>query len=246
MGLITGSEAGYGAANGGLGEVPMVAALQAIIADPALARQHVAAAVVTARAEVAAGSHRRPRLQPGWLYSNTNYILLGMLIQRVTGQSPITEISRRILAPLGLRDTSFPLTSTQIPGRYAHGYYGSLDATNMVNPSAAWTAGAMISTVGEDHRLHQPGRLPAGRHGLQRLQDERAAAGRHRDGRLPARRKAGTGSRVLRPVTSNRDRRLANRGDERIKLTGDRGWLSYPAIQGELIHSSRSADVLAR
>ena len=60
----------------------------------------------------------------GWLYSNTNYILLGMIIQKVTGQSPVTEISHRILVPLGLRDTSFPLTSTHIPGPYAHGYYG--------------------------------------------------------------------------------------------------------------------------
>jgi D-alanyl-D-alanine carboxypeptidase len=73
----------------------------------------------------------------GWLYSNTNYILLGMIIQKVTGQSPITEISRRILVPLGLRDTSFPLTSTQIPSPYAHGYYGSLDVTNVVNPTSA-------------------------------------------------------------------------------------------------------------
>ena len=50
----------------------------------------------------------------GWNYSNTNYIIAGMLIRRVTGRSPITEIRRRILAPLGLRDTSFPLTSTRI------------------------------------------------------------------------------------------------------------------------------------
>jgi D-alanyl-D-alanine carboxypeptidase len=85
----------------------------------------------------------------GWLYSNTNYILLGMLIQKVTGQSPITEISRRILVPLGLRGTSFPLTSTAIPSPYAHGYYGSQDVTNVENPSSAWTAGAMISTVGD-------------------------------------------------------------------------------------------------
>jgi len=91
----------------------------------------------------------------GWLYSNTNYILLGMIIQKVRGQSPITEISRRILVPLGLRDTSFPLTSTQIPSPYAHGYYGSLDITNVVNPSSSWTAGAMISTVGDVARFYR-------------------------------------------------------------------------------------------
>ncbi len=90
-----------------------------------------------------------------WLYSNTNYILLGMIIHKVTGHSPITEIRRRILAPLGLQNTFFPRTSTQIPAPYAHGYYGPLDVTNLVNPSNAWTAGAMISTVGDVARFYR-------------------------------------------------------------------------------------------
>jgi D-alanyl-D-alanine carboxypeptidase len=85
----------------------------------------------------------------GWHYSNTNYILLGMLIQKVTGHSPINQIHRRILAPLGLHATSFPLTSKQIPAPYAHGYFGPIDVTNRVSPSVAWTSGAMISTVGD-------------------------------------------------------------------------------------------------
>jgi D-alanyl-D-alanine carboxypeptidase len=91
----------------------------------------------------------------GWLYSDTNYILLGMIIQKVTGQSPGTEISRRILAPLGLRDTSFPLTSTQIPAPYAHGYYGPIDVTNLSNPSNPWTAGAIISTTDDVARFYR-------------------------------------------------------------------------------------------
>jgi len=91
----------------------------------------------------------------GWHYSNTNYILLGMIIQKVTGQSPITEINRRIIAPLGLRGTSFPLTSTAIPSPYAHGYYLNMDVTNVENPSSAWAAGAMISTVGDVARFYR-------------------------------------------------------------------------------------------
>jgi D-alanyl-D-alanine carboxypeptidase len=91
----------------------------------------------------------------GWLYANTNYILLGMIIQKVTGQTPAAEISSRILVPLGLHDTSFPLTSTQIPGPHAQGYYGSLNVTSLVNPSSAWTAGAMISTAGDVARFYQ-------------------------------------------------------------------------------------------
>jgi D-alanyl-D-alanine carboxypeptidase len=91
----------------------------------------------------------------GWLYSNTNYILLGMIIQKLTGHSPIAEIRQRILAPLGLRDTSFPLTSPQIPGAHADGYYGRIDVTSLVNPSSAWTSGAMISTVDDVARFYR-------------------------------------------------------------------------------------------
>ena len=54
----------------------------------------------------------------GWLYSNTNYILLGMIIQKVTGYSPVTEVRRRILAPLGLQDWITPgILEALIPGR---------------------------------------------------------------------------------------------------------------------------------
>ncbi|WP_246023275.1 serine hydrolase domain-containing protein [Nocardia yunnanensis] len=51
-----------------------------------------------------------PQFDPGArsVYTNTNYILLGMLIQQVTGRSPAAEIVGRILAPLGLHDTYFP------------------------------------------------------------------------------------------------------------------------------------------
>jgi D-alanyl-D-alanine carboxypeptidase len=91
----------------------------------------------------------------GWKYSNTNYILLGMIIERVTGHSVISVISRHILQPLGLRNTSFPLTSTLIPGPHAEGYYGSVDVTRMVNPSSAWASGAMISTVGDVARFYR-------------------------------------------------------------------------------------------
>src|SRR5215472_16456091 len=90
-----------------------------------------------------------------WLYSNTNYILLGMIIHQVTGHSPVSEIHRRILAPLRLHDTSFPLTSKRIPPPYAHGYFGRIDVTNLVNPSVTWTAGAMISTVDDVARFYR-------------------------------------------------------------------------------------------
>jgi D-alanyl-D-alanine carboxypeptidase len=111
-----------------------------------------------------------PPLQ-GWKYSNTNYILLGMIIKRVTGHSVISVIGRQILQPLGLRNTSFPLTSTLIPGPHAEGYYGGLDVTRLVNPSSTWAAGAVISTVDDVARFYRAlltGRLlpPAQQHEL--------------------------------------------------------------------------------
>ncbi|MER5625705.1 serine hydrolase domain-containing protein [Streptosporangium sp. NPDC002544] len=49
-------------------------------------------------------------------YSNTDYIVLGMLIERVTGRPYATEIRERILRPLGLRHTRGPYTSGEAPG----------------------------------------------------------------------------------------------------------------------------------
>ncbi|WP_143229563.1 serine hydrolase domain-containing protein, partial [Actinophytocola xanthii] len=65
------------------------------------------------------------RFEPGtaWRYSNTNYILAGLLIERVTGTPHATQVRHRILAPLRLHDTILPGTRTGIPGPHAHGYY---------------------------------------------------------------------------------------------------------------------------
>ncbi|MEU1598825.1 serine hydrolase domain-containing protein [Streptomyces sp. NPDC005708] len=102
-----------------------------------------------------------PYFAPGTAghYSNTNYILLGMLIQKVTGNTPEHEIAHRILGPLGLRHTSFPGNSVRIPGPHAHGYIrmngpGSprIDVTEE-NMSAASTAGSLISTTHDLNRF---------------------------------------------------------------------------------------------
>ncbi len=54
------------------------------------------------------------------VYSNTNYILLGMLIEKVTGRPAAQEITTRIIDPLGLMDTYFPASrETQIRGSHA-------------------------------------------------------------------------------------------------------------------------------
>jgi len=87
----------------------------------------------------------------GWSYCNTNTVLLGMLIEKVTQQSIADVFSSMILKKLNLTQTFWP-TSGAIPAPYAHGitdYDGKqLDATNW-NPSWGFTAGQMISNVSD-------------------------------------------------------------------------------------------------
>jgi D-alanyl-D-alanine carboxypeptidase len=88
----------------------------------------------------------------GWNYSNTNYILLGMIIEKVTHDSWGNEVTRRIIGPLGLRHTYAPGNSTALPQPHATGYlFFSKDAKIDVtaqNMSWADSAGALISTAG--------------------------------------------------------------------------------------------------
>lgn len=106
---------------------------------------------------------RAPDFAPGmdWAYSNTNYVLVGMVIERVTGRHYAREVERRILRPLGLRDTSLPGTSARIPGPHGRAYSTLLateggasndgperDVTEL-NPSFAGASGEMISSTGD-------------------------------------------------------------------------------------------------
>ncbi|MBZ9642560.1 serine hydrolase [Streptomyces sp. PSKA30] len=111
---------------------------------------------------VAIAMKHKPDFAPGtkWSYSNTGYILAGMIIKEATGHSWQQEVTRRIIKPLGLRNTLAPTTSTHIPGRHLHGYsdFGGSGATIDVtefNPSAAGAAGAMISTTADLTRFYQ-------------------------------------------------------------------------------------------
>ncbi|MGZ0149150.1 serine hydrolase domain-containing protein [Kribbella sp. WER1] len=89
-------------------------------------------------------------------YSNTNYLLLGEIIEKVTGHTYGVEIERRLIRPLGLRGTSMPGTSTAILGAHMHGYVpkdgGLVDFTDM-NPSLFGAAGELISTTHDLNRF---------------------------------------------------------------------------------------------
>jgi D-alanyl-D-alanine carboxypeptidase len=118
----------------------------------------------TPRELVALAAAQPPLFDPGtsWSYSNTNYILLGLIIEQVTGRRYGAEVARRILRPLALHQTEVPGTAPNIPGPHPHGYVPvqqngqtvPLDIT-LINPSAAWSAGEIISTTTDLNRFYR-------------------------------------------------------------------------------------------
>ncbi|WP_329073918.1 serine hydrolase domain-containing protein [Streptomyces niveus] len=100
------------------------------------------------------------RFEPGtgWSYSNTNYVLARLLVEKVTGRSCAEVARERILDPLGLSDTVVPYTSPEIPEPHAHAYYRyeeagvrkTVDITRH-NPSWISAGGDMISTTRDLH-----------------------------------------------------------------------------------------------
>jgi D-alanyl-D-alanine carboxypeptidase len=100
------------------------------------------------------------RFEPGtdWSYSNTNYVLARLLIEKVTGRSVAEEMQRLILGPLGLSGTVAPTTQPEIPEPHAHAYYRYEDAgqqktvdVTRQNPSWISSGGDMISTTQDLH-----------------------------------------------------------------------------------------------
>jgi len=89
----------------------------------------------------------------GWHYSNTNTVILGMIIEQVTGNFVGDEIQRRIIEPLGLEGTSYPV-SPDLPIPFSRGYAafdpeeGLADVT-FSDPSASAASGAMISKLSD-------------------------------------------------------------------------------------------------
>ncbi|WP_328473702.1 beta-lactamase family protein [Actinoplanes sp. NBC_00393] len=96
------------------------------------------------------------RFEPGagWSYSNTNYVLARLLVEKVTGRSYAQELQRLIVGPLGLAGTLVPDASPELPAPHAHAYYRHgdtiVDVTRQ-NPSWISTGGDMISTNRDLH-----------------------------------------------------------------------------------------------
>ncbi|MCJ1676523.1 beta-lactamase family protein [Streptomyces sp. APSN-46.1] len=105
--------------------------------------------------ELVALSLREPRTtEPGvaYAYSNTNFVVVGMLIEKATGRTVAKEYERRVIKPLKLKNTSYVHPSTTIRGTHAHGYLHPDEAgaplVDSTEQTVSWaqSAGAMIST----------------------------------------------------------------------------------------------------
>lgn len=89
----------------------------------------------------------------GWDYSNTNTVLLGMILEKVTGESIDHILRDKSFTPLGLSQTVWPVSGA-LPKPYAHGITLNpfddkvVDATHW-NPSWAFTAGQLVSTLAD-------------------------------------------------------------------------------------------------
>ena len=103
-------------------------------------------------------SHAPFAARQGWEYSDTNYIVLGMIIEKLLGDSYYAAASARLLRPLGLTNT-IPSDRRDLPGvivGYAGkandlgGYDASIvDGRMAVNPQFEWTGGGMASTAAD-------------------------------------------------------------------------------------------------
>ncbi|MDP1512361.1 serine hydrolase domain-containing protein [Paenibacillus sp. CMAA1739] len=107
----------------------------------------------TAEEFVKMGISLPPDFAPGkgWSYSNTGYVILGILIEKVTGNSYAEEVENRIIEPLDLSNTFLPGNSSVIPGiKHARGYFqldgaSELKDVTYINPGSS--DGDMISTA---------------------------------------------------------------------------------------------------
>jgi len=126
---------------------------QAEIADPTR--------IWSPRELIAVATRHPPLFAPGtgWSYSNTNYVVLGLVVETVMGTTLEQQLRSRLFEPLALGSTSYvPWVDTS--GDLAHGFIGSgsipgipsgtlIDVTTALNGSWFWGAAAIVSN-GDD------------------------------------------------------------------------------------------------
>ncbi|WP_141206552.1 serine hydrolase domain-containing protein [Streptomyces griseorubiginosus] len=136
-----------------------------------------------------------PSPGPGrYSYSNTNYVVLGLVIEQVTGRSYAAEAERRILAPLRLTGTSFPGSRTSLPSPHGRAYATDGTDVTALDPRVAGAAGELVSTLADLDRFYAAligGRLLSP-YWLHEMTDTRAAHGLYGMGLFPVKLPCGT------------------------------------------------------
>jgi len=83
-------------------------------------------------------------------YSNTDNIVVGLIVEAVTGESYGTALQKVVFGPAKLRQTTFPTRKVALPRPFIHGYVTRpappADVTAFLSPSGAWASGAIVST----------------------------------------------------------------------------------------------------
>jgi D-alanyl-D-alanine carboxypeptidase len=104
---------------------------------------------------IALAARSAPSFEPGapnkWEYSNTNYVVLGLLLETVAGEPVGLQLQRRIFDRIGMTSTYFA-TTTASPTPFSRGYVDAagmsdVDVTDRVSPTAAGAAGAVVSNL---------------------------------------------------------------------------------------------------
>jgi D-alanyl-D-alanine carboxypeptidase len=126
---------------------------------PALQRMNVTGTMkFDPRTLIKFGVAQKPYFAPGtgYHYSNTNYLLLGLIVEAVSKDTVGNQIRKRLIEPFGLAQTSYPATQA-MPDPWAHGY--ALDAkrnwediSGTIPVSLMGAAGEMISDIADMKR----------------------------------------------------------------------------------------------
>ncbi|WP_079249544.1 serine hydrolase [Streptomyces sp. IMTB 2501] len=107
--------------------------------------------------ELVAQALRLPHPKRSWHYATTNYVIAGLIVRAVTGHTPETEITHRVIAPLGLHDTYWPGDDPRLQGPHSHSYFTAgdgrrTDGTSW-NMTFGGTGGALVSTPADLNRF---------------------------------------------------------------------------------------------
>ncbi|KND30910.1 serine hydrolase domain-containing protein [Streptomyces acidiscabies] len=122
-------------------------------------------------------------------YSNTNYVLLGLVVEQVTGRSYAAEAERRVIAPLRLAGTSFPGSRTSLPSPHGRAFASDGSDVTDLDPRVAGAAGELVTTLADLDRFYAAllsGELLPPRW-LHEMLDTRAAHGSYGMGLFPVR-----------------------------------------------------------